>query len=85
MLNKEIEKYEIVQINPTKARNKMFAGCLLTVVEVKSWGVQGYVQALGVNGNPGLPAYYRAVWEEIEKTDGKSVFIIPSSKDEEEE
>ena len=44
----------------------MFAGCIMVITELKAWGVQGYVQALGENGKPGGQAYYRAKWDEIE-------------------
>lgn len=51
---------DVVQLDPDKTENKMFAGCFMTVTEVKEWGVQGYVQALGADGHPGDQAYYRA-------------------------
>ena len=38
---------EIVQVNPSV---ETFGGCLVVVTEVKSWGIQGYVQSAGVNG-----------------------------------
>lgn len=56
----EITEGCVVQLSPTVTKNPMFAGCMLTVTEVKSWGVQGYVQALGSDGNGGGQAYYRA-------------------------
>lgn len=61
----------VVQLDPEKTGNKMFAGCFMVVSEVKSWGVQGYVQSLGENGEPGGQAYYRAVWGTFER-------ILPS-------
>lgn len=66
---------EVVQLNPETCRNRMFAGCLMVVTEPKSWGAQGYVQALGENGAVGGQAYYRANWEEIESTAGFAPFI----------
>ncbi len=61
---------EVVQLNPETCRNRMFAGCMLTVTEPKGWGAQGYVQALGVCGQPGGQAYYRANWDEMERAGG---------------
>lgn len=57
---------QLVQLNPDTVKNKMFTACIMVVTESKSWGAQGYVQALGDNGNPGGQAYYRATWEEME-------------------
>jgi len=67
---------DIVQLNPEKVGNKMFAGCMLIVTEVKTWGVQGYVQGLGENRKPGGQAYYRADWDEFEWTGGKTVWTV---------
>lgn len=39
----------------------MFAGCLMTVTEPKSWGAQGYVTVPGEGD-----AYYRAPFAEME-------------------
>jgi hypothetical protein len=66
---------EIVQLNPETCRNPMFAGCMMTVTEPKSWGAQGYVQGLGANGKQVGQAYYRAQWSEIERTGGTAPFI----------
>jgi hypothetical protein len=44
----------------------MFAACFMVVTEPKSFGAQGYVTALGENGEPGGQAYYRAGWDEME-------------------
>lgn len=57
---------DLVQINPHNEAYAMFAGCILVVTEVRSWGVQGYVQALGQDGKPGGQAYLRPKWEDIE-------------------
>jgi len=56
----EVSKNDIVQLNPENTENKMFSGCFMVISEIKSWGIQGYVQALGQNGEPGGQAYYRA-------------------------
>ena len=56
----------VVILVPDVVRNKMFNGCLMTITEVKDWGCQGYVQALGSKGEMGGQAYYRANWDEME-------------------
>ena len=56
---------DIVQLNPEVVGNPMFASCLMVITEPKSWGAQGYVQALGQDGEMGGQAYYRAKWEEM--------------------
>lgn len=75
IVEKNVSRGEIVQLHPEKCRNLMFAASLLVVDEVKSWGVQGYVQALGENGETGGQAWYRAHWEEFERTGGTAVWI----------
>jgi hypothetical protein len=62
----ELSPGAVVQINPDLAANPMFGACMVTVTEVKGWGVQGYVQALGEGGKGGGLAYIRLKWEEIE-------------------
>ena len=57
---------DLVQLNPETVGNKMFTSSIMVVTELKTWGVQGYVQALGENGEPGGQAYYRAKWDEFE-------------------
>lgn len=59
-MSEELTAGDIVQLDPELTKNKMFAGCLMVVDEIKSWGVQGYVQSLGSDGEPGGQAYYRA-------------------------
>jgi hypothetical protein len=59
---------DIVQVNPDK---EMFGACLVVVTEVKSWGIQGYVQNAGVNGQ----AYIRLKTEDFEYTGGTAVWI----------
>lgn len=59
---------EVVQLAPEPGvcTNPVFAGCLLVVTELKSFGCMGYVQVLGENGKPGGQAYYRPRWNEME-------------------
>ena len=49
---------------------------MMTVTEPKGWGAQGYVQGLGENGKSAGQAYYRASWDEIERTGGMSPFCV---------
>lgn len=67
---------DILQLSPTDCYNRAFSACLLTVTEVKPWGVQGYVQALGQGGEMGERAYYRAQWEELEPTGGVAAWAM---------
>ena len=75
---------DVVQISPNSL-NPAFAGCLMTVTEVKDWGVQGYVQALGTREGPGGQAYYRAKWDEVFDTGGTAEWVIGRASSEEEE
>lgn len=52
MIANSVEVGDLVQVEPES--DKVFGGAILTVTEVKSWGVQGYVFAPG-HGY----AYYR--------------------------
>ena len=62
----ELQVGTVVQINPMLATNPAFGGCFMVVTEPKSWGAQGYVQALGTREGSGGQAYYRAKWGEME-------------------
>ena len=62
---KELKVGDVVQLSP-ETSNKGFGGCFLQVTEPKSWGVVGFVQALGDRNQIGGRAYYRANWDEIE-------------------
>jgi hypothetical protein len=66
---------DIVQLSPETCRAPMFRGCMLVVTEIKPWGVQGYVQGLGVDWEMGGLAYYRAKHEEFEDTGGRAVWV----------
>jgi len=72
---------DVVQLNPETVGNKMFGACFMTVSELKSFGCQGYVQALGENGKMGGAAYYRAKWEEMELA-GSAVWMIEEGENE---
>jgi hypothetical protein len=67
---------DLVQLSP-ECRNPLFSGCIMTVTEPKPWGAQGYVQALGSGDEkPGGQAYYRAEWQEMERTGGVAVWVV---------
>ena len=71
-MNEQIQKIEvgdIVQVDPSK---EVFGGTMVVVTEVKSWGIQGYVQSAGVEGQ----AYIRLNFEDFEATGGKAIWRI---------
>lgn len=74
-------QWDIVQLVPGKVRNPMFSACCMVVSEVRSWGVMGYVQALGKDGNAGGQAYYRATWDEVVPTGGRAVIVSGAEED----
>jgi len=67
---------DVIQLNPETCRNRMFAGCFFVVTEIKPWGAQGYVQALGKDEQPGGQAYYRATWEEMGNPIGTAEWVV---------
>ena len=64
-----IEIGDIVQVDPMHA---VFGGCMVVVTEVKAWGIQGYVQSAGVDGQQ----YIRLEWQNFENTGGKAVWEV---------
>jgi hypothetical protein len=70
----DMRKGCIFQINPKKANNLAFAGCLIVLDEVKPWGIAGFIPGVGTREMPGGLYPYRATWEEIEPTGGKVAF-----------
>lgn len=73
----------VVQLNPETCRNPMFSACFrfLVVTDPRSWGVQGYVQVIGSDNQPGGLAYYRARWEEIEFIGAAEWIAAPATGD----
>jgi hypothetical protein len=69
MTQDEIKVGDIVQVNPNK---EMFGACMVVVTELKSFGIQGYVQSAGVNGQQ----YIRLKFDEFESTGGKAVWVV---------
>jgi hypothetical protein len=64
-----IEIGDIVQVDPSK---EVFGACMVVVTEVKSWGIQGYVQSAGVEGQQ----YIRLNFDDFEPTGGKAVWEV---------
>jgi hypothetical protein len=59
---------DIVQVNPEK---EIFGACMVVVTEVKSWGIQGYVQSAGVDGQQ----FVRLKHADFETTNGQAVWV----------
>lgn len=68
-MTENLNASDLVQLDPGKVGNPLFAGCVMVVTEPKPWGAQGYVQAPG-----GGQAYYRAKHEEMELV-GRAVWV----------
>lgn len=67
-MDKRIDINSVVQVN--ESAKEGWIGCLVQVSEVKSWGIQGWVQ-IPMKG----AAYIRLKFEEIEYI-GQSVLTI---------
>jgi len=65
----EIAIGDIVQVTPDK---EMFGACMVVVTELKSFGIQGYVQSAGVPGQQ----YIRLKFDEYEHTGGKAIWVV---------
>jgi hypothetical protein len=70
----------VVQLNPETVKNKAFSACFMTVDEVRTWGVTGYIQPIGEkNGEPATgQAWYRANWDEFDLI-GTAHFVLAST------
>jgi hypothetical protein len=64
-----IEVNDIVQVDPLY---EVFGGCMVVVTELKDWGIQGYVQSAGVEGQQ----YIRLKHEFFAPTGGKAVWVV---------
>ena len=69
-----IQIHDIVQVDPSQ---DVFGGCMVVVTEIKSWGIQGYVQSAGVPGQQ----YIRLKTGEFEPTGGRAVWGIATEGD----
>lgn len=70
-----VEVGSIVQVRPDVTHGRegqWFQACLVVVTEVKSWGVQGYVQNAGQPGQ----AFIRLTPDQFEDTGGKVVWAV---------
>ena len=65
----KVDVGDIVQVNPDL---EVFGACMVVVTEVKSWGIQGYVQNAGQEGQ----AYIRLKTEDFEPTGGRAVWVV---------
>jgi hypothetical protein len=65
----EIAIGDIVQAPPEK---EMFGACMVVVTELKSFGIQGYVQSAGVPGQQ----YIRLNFNDFEPTGGKAIWVV---------
>jgi hypothetical protein len=73
----ELKPGSIVQVSPDCSHGRQgqwFNSCLVVVTEVRSWGVQGYVQAPGQEGQ----AHIRLAHGEFAPTGGHAVWLLPS-------
>ncbi len=64
----KVEVHDIVQVEPNL---EMFGGCLVVVTELKEFGIQGYVQSAGIEGQQ----YIRLKTDQFEPTGGKAVWV----------
>ena len=68
-MTQDVKVGDIVQVTPDK---EMFGACMVVVTELKSFGIQGYVQSAGVPGQQ----YIRLKFDEYEPTGGKAVWSV---------
>lgn len=69
MTTEQYAEGDIVQVDPNV---ECFGGCMVVVTEPKSFGVQGYVQSAGIQGQQ----YIRLKFQDIKPTGGKAVWIV---------
>lgn len=69
MTTHDVKVGDIVQVTPDK---EMFGACMVVVTELKSWGIQGYVQSAGVAGQQ----YIRLKADEYEYTGGRAIWMV---------
>lgn len=72
---------DLVQLDPVNCRNRMLASMIMVVTDLRPWGVMGYVQMPGKDGEPGGLAFYRARFDECRWV-GKCVWMSSSIGDE---
>lgn len=69
-MSQTIEVGDVVQISPD--HDELFGGQFLVVTEVKSWGVQGYVDIMEKG-----QAFYRVEFPHIVRI-GKAEWMLPN-------
>jgi hypothetical protein len=67
-MTQDLKIGDIVQVTPDK---EMCGACMVVVTELKSWGIQGYVQSAGVPGQQ----FIRLRFDDFERTGGKAVWV----------
>ena len=72
MIQDQVNVNSVVQINENNVDG--WTGCLVQVTEIKTWGVQGYVQI-----PKGGPAHIRLNWNQIEYI-GEAVMVPQSNQ-----
>lgn len=76
MQKKELQKGQLVQLNPRLVSNKALSGCFMVITECHEWGAQGYIPAIGAKRElPGGQVHYRAGWEEMEVV-GRAEWVL---------
>lgn len=60
----DVKVGDVVQV--TNAEKGGWFGALLTVSEVKTWGIQGYMHCVDDIAEPGSQAYLRVKWDDLE-------------------
>jgi hypothetical protein len=68
-MTQELKAGDIVQVIPDK---EIFGGCMVVVTELKSWGIQGYVQSAAIKGQH----YIRLANDDFEFTGGKAIWVV---------
>ena len=63
-----VEVGTVLQLSPESEEVRpCFKGCFLVVTEVKTWGIQGYIPAVGATfDEPGGLVFLRPKWEDLE-------------------
>ena len=68
-MTQELKVGDIVQVSPDI---EMFGACMVVVTELKSFGIQGYVQSAGVPGQQ----YIRLNFDDFEPTGGRAIWVV---------
>lgn len=74
---------DIVVAIPSEVQG-WFAGALVTVTEVKPWGIQGRAHAIESDASKSKPsghAYIRLKWSQFEHTGGINVYRLEDEAD----